>query len=98
MFLTIAQTVFTNSLKTKIPQYAPGANVDAVLAAGATEFTKVVPPDQVAGVVKAYSVSVDNVFYLVCGAAGGAFICSWAMGWRDIRQKPSDPEPDPVSD
>lgn len=97
MFLTIAQTVFSNSLKTKIPQYAPGANVDAVLAAGATEFAKVVTPDQVAGVVKAFSVSVDHVFYLVCGAAGGAFICSWAMGWRDIRQK-SDREPELESD
>ncbi|KIW43594.1 uncharacterized protein PV06_04681 [Exophiala oligosperma] len=97
VFLTIAQTVFSNSLKTKIPQYAPGANVDAVLAAGATEFAKVVTPDQVAGVVKAFSVSVDHVFYLVCGAAGGAFICSWAMGWRDIRQK-SDREPELESD
>lgn len=86
-FLTIAQTVFTNSLRDKIPQYAPGANVDAVLASGATAFRHVVSQDKVVGVVKAYSVSIDHVFYLVCGASLGAFCFSWGMGWKDLRQK-----------
>ncbi len=86
-FLTIAQTVFTNSLRDKIPQYAPGANVDAVLASGATAFRHVISQDKVAGVVKAYSVSIDHVFYLVCGASLGAFCFSWGLGWKDLRQK-----------
>jgi hypothetical protein len=36
------------------------------------------------GVLKAYSESVDHVFYLVCVSAAAAFC--WGMGWQDIRK------------
>ncbi|KAF8860071.1 hypothetical protein BDZ45DRAFT_649189 [Acephala macrosclerotiorum] len=79
-FLTIAQTIFSNGLKNSIPKHAPGANVEAVLQAGATSFRSVVMSDQVDGVLKAYSVSVGHVFYLICGACVDAFCFGWGMG------------------
>lgn len=65
---------------------------EAILAAGATAFRDVVAGDRLAGVLKAYSVSIDRVFYLVCGASVGAFCLGWGMGWKDIRKKKPRPQ------
>ncbi|KAJ5752266.1 Major facilitator superfamily domain general substrate transporter [Penicillium odoratum] len=84
--LTFAETNFSQSLPVAISKYAPGVNASAIISAGATGFWNVVPADQLADVLKAYSESVDHVFYLVCGSAAAAFCCAWGMGWQDIRK------------
>lgn len=89
VFLTLGDTVFTNSLGTAIRTDAPGT-VDpaAIVAAGATRIRQVVTdPTQLAGVLAAYSTSVDRVFYLTVGCACACFCCLWGMGWKDIRKK-----------
>ncbi|KAJ5798038.1 Major facilitator superfamily domain general substrate transporter [Penicillium pulvis] len=94
-FLTFAETDFSQSLTVAISKYAPGANSSAIIAAGATGFRSVVPASQLVGVLKAYSESVDHVFYLVCASAAAAFCCAWGMGWQDIR-KPRPQAQDPT--
>ncbi len=86
-FLTLAETIFSNSLRTVVPEDAPGANVDAIVAAGATAFRNVVSSEELPGVLRAYTTSIDHVFYLVCGAGVAGFAFSWGIGWRDIRKK-----------
>jgi len=87
IFLTFADTIFTNSLKSEIPRYAPSVNPEVVIAAGATAIRNVVAINELAGVLVAYSKSVDRVFYLAAGTAVGCFGFAWAMGWKDIREK-----------
>jgi hypothetical protein len=91
-FLTFAETVFSQSLKDAIATYAPGTDYALINAAGATGFRDIVSGSELAGVIMAYSVSVDHVWYLVVGASGGAFLAGCCMGWRDIRKK--DPSHD----
>jgi hypothetical protein len=88
VFLALGDTIFTNSLSTTIPIYAPGVNPQAVIAAGATDIRGVVSnPSLLAGVLVAYSKSVDRVMYLAVGCACATFLCAWGMGWQDIRKK-----------
>lgn len=87
IFLTLYNTIFSTSLREILPQQAPGVDVQAVLAAGATRFREVVSPQDLPNVLIAYSKSLDRVFYLVTGAGVGGFLAAWGMGWRDIRKK-----------
>ncbi|KAK7937302.1 uncharacterized protein PG986_014170 [Apiospora aurea] len=94
-FLTFASTVFNQSLPKAIATYAPGANVAEILATGATAFRHVVSSSDLPGVIMAYSVSISYVWYLVCGAAGGALMTGLFMGYRDIRKTGNAPAPAP---
>lgn len=85
--ISIANTIFDNSLLSEIRVGAPSANAEAVLAAGATAFRKVVSPEQLPGVLSAYAISFDRVFYLAVGLAATMFFASWGLGWYDVREK-----------
>ncbi|KAK3313584.1 putative MFS multidrug transporter [Apodospora peruviana] len=87
IFITIANTIFANSLVKKLVEYVPDIDVPRVLAAGATGFTKVVPDAQLPGVLRAYADSIDLVFYLPVAAALLILVFAWGMGWNDIREK-----------
>lgn len=86
VFLTFAETIFTNSLSKLIPQYAPDVNSGAVIAAGATGWRSLVSKDQIEGVLNAYAGSIGRVFYLAIGTSVGAMMFACGMGWVDIRQ------------
>lgn len=87
IFLNFAETIFTNSLKSGIQRYSPFVNVEEVIAAGASAIRDVVAKDELAGVLLAYSKSIDRIFYMAAGLAACSFCFSWGMGWKDIRKK-----------
>ena len=87
MFLVLAQTIFSNSLKTLIPKNAPGVDPEAVIAAGATGLRSILSDNQITGVLKAYSVSLDRTFYLAIGTSIGCMVFACGMRWVDIRKK-----------
>ncbi|KAH8799833.1 major facilitator superfamily-domain-containing protein [Xylogone sp. PMI_703] len=92
LFLSFAETLFTSSLKDKIPKLAPGVSAQAVIDVGASGFRKIVPEASLAGVIQAYDDSFRNVFYLITGAALAAFIAAFGMGWRSVK-KPAPKAP-----
>ena len=87
LFLSFSDTIFTNSLKSLIPEYAPTVDAQVVINAGASGFRTGLDGDELINVLIAYAKSIDRVFYLIAGASVGCFAFSWAMGWKDIRQK-----------
>ena len=87
LVLSFADTIFTNSLKSLIPKYAPSVNAQAVIDAGATGVKSAVHGSEVAGVLLAYSKCVDRVFYLATGAAVASFVFAWFVGFKDVRKK-----------
>ena len=87
LFLSFADTIFTNSLQTLLKQNAPGVDMEAVVGAGAYAIRQAVPKAALGNVLRAYSQSVDRVFYMCAGLAVGCFVLAWAMGWVDIRKK-----------
>ncbi|KAK3068902.1 hypothetical protein LTR53_013180 [Teratosphaeriaceae sp. CCFEE 6253] len=92
LFLSTSATILTNSLRTLIPKYAPTADLEAIVVAGATGFRKILTPDQLEGVTVAYAKSVDRVFYLCAALACLCFIFSFGLGWTNIKPKPK-PQP-----
>ncbi|KAI0843905.1 putative MFS multidrug transporter [Daldinia vernicosa] len=87
LFLSFAETIFSNSLKTLIPEYAPSVNPETIINAGATGFRLVISPTEIANVLVAYSKSIDRVFYMTAGMGVLYFVFSCGTGWKDIRKK-----------
>ncbi|KAJ9139136.1 MFS multidrug transporter [Pleurostoma richardsiae] len=87
--LSVAQTIF-NSLRSGIAKFAPHANVDRIIAAGAAGLRSRVSAENLPGVLRAYVLAVDRVFYFTAAAAVCSFVFAWGLGWRDIRKKPQE--------
>lgn len=87
VLLCVGNTIFNNNLRTKLFDYVPGLNVQAVITAGANGFREVVTAAQLPGVLRAYSDSIDLVFWLGVASAICIFGLAWGMGWNDIREK-----------
>ena len=89
VMLSIAQTIFTTSLRSTVPQYAKGVDPQVVINAGATGLQVAISnPTQLAGVRVAYSKSIANVYYLAIGLSCATALFSFGIGWKDIREKP----------
>ncbi|KAI4249995.1 MAG: hypothetical protein LQ352_005454 [Teloschistes flavicans] len=87
-FLSFAETIFSNSFSTLLPQRVPAVNVQAVIDAGATGFRKFVSKTDLVGVLAVYAKSIDRVFYLAAGMGAGCFLFAWGMGWKNLKKKP----------
>ena len=87
VFLVVAETIFSSSLRQQILKDAPGVNADLIIAAGARSIRKVVTGQQLKGVLQAYSTAIDKVMYLGAGIAAAAFIFAWGLEWKDIRKQ-----------
>ncbi|KAJ5625559.1 hypothetical protein N7510_001868 [Penicillium lagena] len=87
VFLTFANVIFDNGLRTLVPQYAPSVDPEALIAAGASGIRNVVAGNNLAGVLRAYCNSIDHVFYMAAALGVGIFASSWGMGWKDVRKK-----------
>jgi heme A synthase len=87
LMLNFAQLAFSNSLLTALQKYAPTVDPATVIAAGATAMRQVIPADQLGGVLKAYDVGLQHVYYLTTGCAAASLFFSLGMGWRKIATK-----------
>jgi hypothetical protein len=90
IFLTVSNTIFNQDIPGQLAAHAPNVNAEAIIKAGATAFRSFVSPEDLPGVLLAYSNSVDKTFYVAAAAGVGAFVSAWAMGWTDLRKKNVD--------
>lgn len=92
-----ASVIFTQSLIAEVAQHAPSLSFEAVNAAGssASGVRSLVPGGGpvLDGLLLAYSISVDRVFYLLAACSAVSFIASWWMGWTDTRKKNAPEKP-----
>ncbi|KAJ5928257.1 hypothetical protein N7466_007213, partial [Penicillium verhagenii] len=82
IFLAVAEVIFAQGLRTKIPEYAPSVNAETVIQAGATGFRQVVSAQDLPEVLVAYAQSIDRVFYLNAALSCAQFVFAWGVGWR----------------
>ncbi|KAI1077292.1 efflux pump [Whalleya microplaca] len=85
--LVVCNVIFNSSLKSQLQDKAPRTDAAAVIRAGATGFRAIVQRDDLPGVLAAYAVSVDRVFYFVAAVAAACIVVLWGMGWHDLRTK-----------
>lgn len=86
LFLSFAQTAFSNGLKDGLHRYAPEVDAGAVINAGATGFRALVGKSSLDGVILAYNQAVSHVFCLAAGCAVCAFVFCLGMGWKNIKK------------
>ncbi|CAK4032105.1 major facilitator superfamily transporter [Lecanosticta acicola] len=66
VWISVAQVVFGNELIMSLAENVKGISPNAVLAAGATEIRKTLPPDQVDAGIASYMTGLRDVFALCC--------------------------------
>ncbi|CAI6342285.1 unnamed protein product [Periconia digitata] len=91
VFIIISNTIFTQTLKSTLPMYAPSVSMQDALAAGASSdaIQQLVEGhrDELPGVLQAYSESLGNIWLMLMGFACLIFLASFGMGWTDVRKK-----------
>jgi hypothetical protein len=92
LLLSFSATIFTQSLRKQIPIQDPGADAQAIVAAGATEFRKILDPNEIGGILIAYAKSIDRVFYLITALTAVSFFLAFGLGFKDIREKKAPQE------
>jgi hypothetical protein len=85
--IVLYNTLFTSSLRREISRLAPLVDAEAVIAARATRFRRVVASDDIPSVVQTYSNNINNTFFLVADVGGLAILVAYGTGWRDVREK-----------
>jgi hypothetical protein len=91
LFLSFAQTVFSNSLANALHKFAAEINVSLITSSGATGFRDVIPESSVARVLLAYNEAVNDVFYVASGGAVAMFLCCWGIGWKSVNKVQAPP-------
>ncbi|EMR67662.1 putative mfs multidrug protein [Eutypa lata UCREL1] len=86
LFVTVAQSIFNNSMRRTLLQYAPGLDAEEIITGGAASVRSLATGKQLDGVLAAYAVSVDRVMYLAAALGAASFCFGWGLGWTDIRK------------
>ncbi|EXJ93981.1 hypothetical protein A1O1_02374 [Capronia coronata CBS 617.96] len=84
IFLALAETIFTTSLRSSLHEDAPGVNAEAITEAGAAAVRSVVPKAELAGVLAAYNHAITHTFYLALAATSAAFFACFGLGWKKL--------------
>ena len=88
--ISIAQSIFSNTLIKQIPRYTENIDPATIIKAGATNIRAVTPPAELPGVLEAYNVAVTSAFILPIAAAGMACLCSPLFEWKNLKGKKLD--------
>ena len=86
LFLSFAETDFSNSLIKAINTFAPNVSAKAINDAGASGVKAIVPKPELAGVLLAYNQAVQHAFYLAAGSAAVTLVFCWGMGWKSVKK------------
>lgn len=87
VFVSVAQNVFTNQLKTNVATMVPDADVGALLDGGATEIKGVVPQKLYDAVLVAYNLSLTQTFYVGVALSCCAVLGTLVMEWVSVKGK-----------
>lgn len=88
-FITAAQSVFVNYLIRILPDTAPTIDPTSVVQTGATQLRSVFPPDQIPGILKAYTVGIRNALVISLCATGISLIVGLFGRWKRLNPEGS---------
>ena len=74
VFVSSAQSLFTNKLVQVVPKYAPGLDPRIVVATGATELRRTFSAEDLPGVIRAYMEGLKDAYILGIALGGTAFL------------------------
>ncbi|KAF2239018.1 MFS multidrug transporter-like protein [Viridothelium virens] len=93
LFVAFGQTTFANRLGPAVAALAPGVDAEPIIEGGATGLRQLVSPQQLGGVLAAYSRALDQTFYLAAGSGAMAFFTALGMGWKSVKKEKNKENP-----
>lgn len=86
IFVTVGQTVFTQSLISKLTRVANISIPPAMIVkTGATELRNIVPAQYLDLVLVAYNAALSDVFKVALGAACASILAGLTMEWKSVK-------------
>lgn len=91
VFISVAETLFSNELIAGIAEFAPSLDPQLFLHSGATEIRGILSQldaeDQLEGILKAYVLALNHVFWITVACAITALICASGLQWKSVKAK-----------
>lgn len=87
LFISVAQSIFTNRLVSGLAEVEPSLNPGIVLSTGATSLKDAINPNLLSGVLFVYNRALTNTFYISVATASLSIIGSLAMEWKSVKGK-----------
>ncbi|RAK80856.1 MDR family MFS transporter [Aspergillus fijiensis CBS 313.89] len=96
IFISVAQSVFTNQFTRVMHVEDPSVNVTEILAAGTTTLRQKLRGDQLETVLRSYNSAVTQAFYVGVALAALSVFGTVALEWRSVKEteKPAPGEGD----
>ncbi|RAH68127.1 MDR family MFS transporter [Aspergillus aculeatinus CBS 121060] len=96
IFISVAQSVFTNQFTRVMHVEDPSVNVTEILAAGTTTLRQKLRGDQLETVLRSYNSAVTQAFYVGVALAALSVFGTVALEWRSVKktEKPAPGEAD----
>lgn len=85
IFVSVAQSLFTNKLVQSLPREVPGINPQLVIATGATELRDVFNDEQMVGVIRSYMDGLKDAYTLAIALAACSVVVVIGMVAFDRR-------------
>jgi MFS family permease len=87
LFVSIAQSVFTNKLNIGLKEFVPGLDPTIVLQTGATSIQKTINKAYLPGVTLAYNNALTDAFLVATAMAALTIIGSLSIEWKSVKGK-----------
>lgn len=89
VFVSICQAVLAQTLKVQLGSTHSGIDAEKISSAGATNITKLVPKEKLPLLLSAYNQGIVKIFYCALATACLAFVASFFLEWRSVKQAPN---------
>jgi MFS family permease len=86
IFVSIAQSLFSNQLVKSLHELTPTLDPVSVLAAGATELRQTLPRELLPGVIMAYNTALTKAFLAAAAMGAISVFGSLTMPWTSVKK------------
>ncbi|KAL9078696.1 MAG: hypothetical protein Q9157_002382 [Trypethelium eluteriae] len=88
IFISIAQTIFSNELVKAVAHNVPSVNAGQVVLTGATDIRSAYPADVVPAIIQSFMDALKNTYILAIACAGLSAVTAFAIAvfdWRTLK-------------
>nr|AEX31648.1 MFS multidrug transporter [Trichoderma lixii] len=91
LFVSVAQSVFTNQLLRSLATYVPDLDPDTVFSTGVTNLQKALPKEDLPGIELAYNEAVTRAFLVATALSATSILGSATIPWKSVKAKAKNP-------
>lgn len=86
IFISVAQSIFTERLSTDMAQYAPGTNSTTIQDMGLRDLRNHIGPKRLEKVLLGYDKAIMQTLYLPVALTALSLVATLGMEWRSVKR------------